>query len=277
LQTEVVAGLWEGFQQWLTTGLDESRQKLGNTPKPTATPPGRHPAGAETDSDEDHEDEDVWLAVATSEPDLAPSRPPSSPRQSHQALPPAAAAPRKPHHDPQTLATAHRAYLGALARRLLLTRPVFTDPLYELLVHIDRLVALVHRLHGLWTAADLEDDAGVVDAFVDLAREEAAVRRELRDVQDAVRAGVERVVGVLRTLEGDAAGDGRAPDAVADDAVVEGPEDPGDVDVREAGVYVPRRIGGLDRLLMKLDFGTWFDLGRRNRGEDDDDDDDDDI
>ncbi|KAJ4294877.1 hypothetical protein N0V88_005116 [Collariella sp. IMI 366227] len=80
------------------------------------------------------------------------------------------------HHDPQTLATAHRLYLHALVHRLLLSQQSFTDPLYELLVQIDHLVALVHRLQAVWAAADLEADMGVVDAFVDLEREE-------RDVQ----------------------------------------------------------------------------------------------
>ena len=263
LQTEVVAGLWEGFQRWLTTGADEPRQeKVSKTPKPATTPVGKAAVAEDDQTDEDGDD--VWLAVATSE--LAVS--PSSSRQEQQSL---SHPPQQHRHDPQTLATAHRVYLRTLARRLLLTRQSFTEPLYELLVRIDRLVALIHRLHAIWTAADLEADAGVVDAFVDLDREEAGVRRELRAVEDAVRTGVQGVVAVLRTLEDD--GRASAGDEVGGDGTAEGAED-GDDDVamREAGMYVPRRIGGLDRLLMKLNFGTWFDSGGPREEDDDEDD-----
>ncbi|KAH6632591.1 gamma-tubulin complex component protein [Chaetomium tenue] len=106
--------------------------------------------------------------------------------------------------DDDTLATAHRVYLRALIHRLLLTQQSFTDPLYELLVQIDHLVALVHRLHSVWAAADLEADAGVVDAFVDLEREERDVQGEIRGVEDRVKRGVEGLIGELRRLEGSA-------------------------------------------------------------------------
>ncbi|SPQ25261.1 2a519e2a-7f5f-4ab3-a31d-784db9d70827 [Thermothielavioides terrestris] len=192
LQTEVVAGLSDGFHRWLTTGEDEQRHE-DEAHKRRSAFAAEGPAASTWRQDEDGtaDDDDIWLAesnasatTTTSSPSL-PDEPPS-----HS------------YRDPQTLATAHRRYLRALVHRLLLTQPSFTDPLYELLVQIDHLVALVHRLQSVWAAADLEADAGVVDAFVDLEREERDVQREIRGVEGRVRRGIEGLVGELRRLEG---------------------------------------------------------------------------
>ncbi|KAI5920217.1 Spc98 family-domain-containing protein [Camillea tinctor] len=245
LQVEIVEGLWDGFYSWIT-GNDES-----SGPKPN------HPSVSQK-----------MLAAHISNPL----------QNATSAFPPASQTPQqspRPHsHDPQTLATAHRLYLRTLVRRLLLTQPSFTDPLYELLVHVDRLAALVHRLHGVWTAVDLDTDEGVVDAFSNLDAEEADVRAGLRDVEAKVKRGIADVVDVLRSLSVDTAFlasledglDGRGADD-ADDGAGTGTDDVDD----EEGRYVPRRVGGVDRLLMKLDFGGWFDGGspvpeRRGRG-----------
>lgn len=219
LQTEVVAGLSDGFHQWLTTGEDQNQ----STP-----PPGSHQKSSAPAAVPDEEnDDDIWLQPGTS------SSPPAEPSTQP--------------HDPQTLATAHRLYLHTLVVRLLLNQPTFTDPLYELLAQIDHLVSLIHRLDLVWTAADLEADVGVVDAFVDLAQEERDVTYELRGVEDNVKVGIQGVVEELRRIEGKGAAD--------EDDSVRGEE----AEVRwESGEYVPRRVGGVDRLLMKLDFGGWF-------------------
>ncbi|KAK3294057.1 gamma-tubulin complex component protein [Chaetomium fimeti] len=236
LQMEVVAGLSDGFHRWLTTGKDEQRHD-DDAPKQAPTA-----AGPPQDEDVNMLDDDLWLAESTTS-----SPPPSASPTDHQT---------RSLHDPQTLATAHRLYLRALIHRLLLTQQSFTDPLYELLVQIDHLVALVHRLHSVWAAADLEADAGVVDAFVDLEREERDVQGEIRGVEDRVKRGVEGLIGELRRLEGSAVlqGAGELGEGV------EGEEE-GEVLMRERGEYVPRRVGGIDRLLMKLDFGSWFGSG----------------
>ena len=232
LQTEVVAGLSDGFHRWLTTGEDEQRH---DDDAPTRAPTSSRPSQNKTDPLDDEDEDDIWLADTTSTP----------PPQHHHG----------PNHDPQTLATAHRLYLHTLLHRLLLTHQSFTDPLYELLVQTDHLVALVHRLHAVWAAADLEADAGVVDAFVDLEREEGDVRREIRGVEVRVREGVEGLVGELRRLEGSGVLQGVGGGFREED-------EEGDVAwMRESGEYVPRRVGGVDRLLMKLDFGSWFGSG----------------
>ncbi|KAK0627669.1 gamma-tubulin complex component protein [Immersiella caudata] len=232
LQTEVVAGLSEGFHQWLTAGEDEQREESH------AKPPSPKRSSSE---EQDEEEDDIWLAESTSSR-LSVSEKHESDNLSSYRHP----------HDPQTLATAHRCYLRTLTRRLLLTRQSFTDPLYELLAHTDRLVALIHRLHAVWTAADLEADVGVVDAFVDLAREERDVQRDIRDVEGRVKRGIEGLIAELRQLEADG-----AAAWAEEEEDGEGEDDETDV-MGETGRYVPRRVGGVDRLLMKLDFGSWF-------------------
>ncbi|KAL2153809.1 hypothetical protein VTH82DRAFT_4965 [Thermothelomyces myriococcoides] len=254
-QTEVVAGLSDGFYRWLKTGEDEQRHDDGNdgrkrTPTPHAPPPEEEDIDM---SDENEEEHDVWLEGSDPAPQTTTTNKATL------------------HHDPQTLATAHRLYLRALIRHLLLAQQSFTDPLYELLVQIDHLVALVHRLHSVWTAADLEADAGVVDAFVDLEREERDVQREMRGVEERVKKGIEGLIAELRRLEGSAAlqgaeffaGGGGSAHGGGGQGEGEG-EGEGESDhlpLRERAEYVPRRVGGIDRLLMKLDFGRWFGRG----------------
>ncbi|KAB5523882.1 gamma-tubulin complex component protein [Coniochaeta sp. 2T2.1] len=231
LQTEVVAGLWEGFQRWLTTGSNDEppQQRIDSQTSVDATVEGNP------------DDEDIWLEDASTT-----SQNPDSTTTSHQQT-----------QDPQSLAQAHRSYLRYLVHRLLLTNQPFTEALYELLVHVDRLVALVTRLQAVWTAADLETDVGVVDAFVDHEREEREVVREVRDVERKIKEGVAGCVGVLRGFEGDWGNIGLEESEGNED--VAGAE----MRLREEGMYVPRRVGGVDRLLMKLDFGSWFDGGSR--------------
>lgn len=231
LQIEVVAELWEGFQRWLTTGNDEFRP-------PESVVPSRAASRLDTrgtDAMDQDEDEDMWLAEGSNAP---------PPRSSSQEA--------KHQHDPQTLAAAHRLYLSTLVRRILLSQESFTDPLYNLLVDIDQLVALVHRLQEVWNSIDLEEDVGVVDAFVDLDQEERDVRSQIQATVGKMKAGIEGVIGVLRNLEVDHEGLVWGDDDAGED---------GTGGLREEGQYVPRRVGGVDRLLMKLDFGSWFDTG----------------
>ena len=110
---------------------------------------------------------------------------------------------------------------------------------------------------------DLEADEGVVDAFSDFGKEEGEVRKELRDVGDRVRRGVEGVVGILGGLV-EGIGMGEEGDDLAGGGSVE--FEPGvgggeeGIGIGEGG-YRPKRVGRVDRLLMKLDFGGWFEGG----------------
>ncbi|KAI8961612.1 Spc98 family-domain-containing protein [Daldinia sp. FL1419] len=232
LQIEVVEGLWDDFHGWLT-----GKRQREQHDRPSSSY-NRHTSNDNAPHIQDN---------------LGNTDNPLEPDQSSESS-------RPPHYDPQTLAIAHRLYLRTLTRRLLLTQPSFTNPLYELLVNTDHLVALVHRLHGVWAAADLEADEGVVDAFADLVAEEADVLTRIQEVEAGVKDGVRAVVATLRALSTDSAfmaeledGDGEEED---------GGMGIGDEVLDEEGVgYRPKRTGGIDRLLMKLDFGGWFDAG----------------
>jgi hypothetical protein len=157
-----------------------------------------------------------------------------------------------PAHDPQTLADAHRRYLSALSSSLLLTNTSFTNPLYHCLQQIDHLVALVHRMHSIWSSLDLEADEGVVDAFSDFHKEEGDVKAQLIIVAEQVKNAIEALVKALREVDHNKDG----WDSGFEELVL-----------GEEGVYVPPQVGRVDRLLMKLDFGGWFGDARR---EDDD-------
>ncbi|KAM7199918.1 Spc97 / Spc98 family domain containing protein [Naviculisporaceae sp. PSN 640] len=242
LQTEVVAGLSDGFLGWLV-GKDEGDR----TREDKIQAKGRTSQGADEESDQE-DDNDIWLAEdANSKLHITDADGPTTPGSPHTQP-----------KDPQTLATAHRIYLRTLVRRLLLTHQSFTDPLYELLVHIDHLVALIHRLHSVWSAADLEADVGVVDAFVDLEREELDLKKEIERVEKKVKDGIEGLISELRRLEGTKGEEPiRGIEGVQEDEEEEQEQEEAFA-MREMGEYVPRRVGGVDRLLMKLDFGSWF-------------------
>lgn len=231
LQAEVVAGLWEGFHEWL--GGHDHREPRQEGRSGAATPAPKQG----TEEAEDEDDDDLWLQG-------------DGPETGKKVASKSA----KPLHDPQTLSTAHTLYLRTLVHRLLLTQPTYTQPLYTLLIHIDHLVSHIQRLHSIFTSIDLEADAGVVDAFVDLEREEREVTALLHGVEEKVRKGIEEVVAALRALEADA--------TFMAEWESEGGLGEND-DLSEDVGYVPVRVGGINRLLMKLDFGSWF-----GRGED---------
>ena len=155
-------------------------------------------------------------------------------------------------HDPQTLADAHRRYLSALATSLLLTNASFTDPLYHLLQQVDHLVALVYRVHSIWQSLDLEADEGVVDAFSDFHKEERDIKEQLVTVANRVKGGIEEIVKNLRDIDQEKEG--------WDNGFAE-------LVLGEEGAYLPTKVGRVDRLLMKLDFGGWFDVGKKDAGD----------
>ncbi|KAL5325675.1 hypothetical protein ACEPPN_006804 [Leptodophora sp. 'Broadleaf-Isolate-01'] len=181
--------------------------------------------------DDDNDDDDIWLQAA---------REPMPQSTSTYT------------HDPQTLADAHWRYLSALATSLLLTNSSFTDPLYHLLQQIDHLVALVYRVHSIWQSLDLEADEGVVDAFSDFHKEERDIKAQLVTVADRVKGGIEEIVKNLRDIDHEKEGwDSGFAELV----------------LGEEGAYIPAKVGRVDRLLMKLDFGGWFDVGKKDVGD----------
>lgn len=222
-QTEIVEGLWEGFLTWLT-GKDRRREGGRSGAATPAVHSAKH-------------------SIATTDWRPGSSSNATNPNDVSKLL-------SRPAPDPQTLATAHSLYLRTLVHRLLLTQPTFTNLLYTLLNHIDHLVTHLQRLHSIFTSIDLETDAGVLDSSADLDREEQHIMGLVRGVEGRIRHGIEDVVAALRALEGDVEFLARWEGL---DGAVDGQDEYGDGER-----YVPVRVGGINRLLMKLDFGTWI-------------------
>jgi hypothetical protein len=147
-------------------------------------------------------------------------------------------------HDPESLASAHRRFLDSITYSLLLTDFSFTRSLREFLAHVDELVAFVTRLQTIQQNLDLEED-GVVDDLANYAQEEKEVSLELDRARKRVDSDLKSLVARLREIDAERVGSGSYP---------------GQSTLR-SGSYEPWRVGGVDRLLMKLDWGSGADDG----------------
>jgi len=195
-----------------------------------------------------------WLGVRSSPSPSAPTSRPgtsstngnapgfaslhSSITQTTGTLNPSKLVPR----DPETLADAHRTYLSALLTSLLLDDAPFTLALKSFLSHIDHFIALLTRLQTVQQNLDLETDEGVVDALANYASEEQETMTALIEARKELDDDVKGVVERLREVDERRHGM--------------------DVGVRTFGagtgegvVYVAWKGPGVDRLLMKVDFG----------------------
>ncbi len=223
-QGEVVRGSWNTFRSWLLQEPIKSASRPGSSqPSYTSVKP---PPPVTTDDEED-ENPDIWTPTSTLKP------------HNHQPQPPAP-------HDPETLTRAHNLYLSTLSHSLLLTHPTFKTPLLNLLSQIDIFIALITNLSTLHQALDLETDTGVVDTFAHHKRDEESAWREVEGVRGRVEKGVGECVGGLRVVDEGAVGRRGIIDEEEGEREGEG----------EVG-FMPWRAGGVDRLLMKLDFGSW--------------------
>ena len=142
-------------------------------------------------------------------------------------------------HDPESLALAHRNFLFSLTHSLLLDDPPFTTKLKAFMTSIDHLFALMSRLNTVQQNLDLETDVGVVDTFANYAVEERELHGDLRYFRSAITAGVEGLVQALRDI---------------DNARASGPRFQGDVKFAQSDEFIPKSGGGLDRLLLKVDY-----------------------
>ncbi|KAL9080772.1 MAG: hypothetical protein Q9157_000559 [Trypethelium eluteriae] len=153
-------------------------------------------------------------------------------------------------HDPETISTAHRTFLATLISSLLLADAKFTSELRALVTHIDGLIAYVTRLQAIQQSLDLEADEGVVDALTDYEKEERNTLLEIDRGRKRLDGGMKGVVGRLRELDAERMGRGAGFGITSMGKAQE-------VDSRDGGIqYEAWRGGGLDRLLMKLDFGS---------------------
>jgi hypothetical protein len=146
------------------------------------------------------------------------------------------------HHDPESLTNAHRTFLANLTHTLLLTDHSFTTTLRTTYSHIDALSALVARLQSIQQNLDLEEDEGIEDYSHNYKQEEKEVNVELDRARRRLDSDLKALVERLREVDGERVG--------AVGAVVwkgEGGDD--------GEGYDGLRVGGVDRLLMKLDWG----------------------
>lgn len=159
-------------------------------------------------------------------------------------------------HDPEALTVAHRRHLSSLVHSLLLTELPFTTTLRGLLTNVDRFSALVIRLESIQRNMDLETDEGVEDALVDYASEEREVWEELSATRKDVDTGTENLVESLRDIDDRRSGEGRGQVEFTTNMgqMWSGSQD--NSYTQGFRHYVPPKAVGVDRLLMKLDFGS---------------------
>ncbi|KAK3706913.1 hypothetical protein LTR37_012412 [Vermiconidia calcicola] len=144
--------------------------------------------------------------------------------------------------DPETLASGHRTFLASLTYALLLNDITYTKELRSLLGNVDSLIAFFNRLLEVQQKLDLERDASGETGYT--LEEELRLSLELDRARKKVDSDLKSVVSRLRQLDQERIGSGRYLNA-----------SPGDSE------FEPWKGGGVDRLLMKLEFGRMVEGG----------------
>lgn len=219
-QGEVINGSWQHFQEWLEGGASPTVSLTG--PRP-----GTASSVKQTGDDSMLSTEKI-AATGSGDTDETP----------------------KQQHDPESLTVAHRRYLSSLVQSLYLNNSPFTKSLRLLLASIDRFIALVIRLENIQHNMDLETDEGVVDDLADYPGEERDVWHQLVATRRDVEARITDTINRLREIDDSRSGEGQSVFDLAKHPSQNGPN---------ACNYIPRKAAGVDRLLMKLDFGNFND------------------
>ncbi|KAL2837162.1 gamma-tubulin complex component protein [Aspergillus pseudoustus] len=222
-QGEVINGSWQHFREWIEAGVSDTHSMSGSRP-------GSRP-GTATSSKAHNPIESVSTGGESEEPNPEPATP--------------------IRHDPEALTAAHRRHLYSLVQSLFLTNTPFTEALRGLLIRIDHFIALVVRLESIQRNMDLETDEGVVDALVDYASEERDVSDALRVARADVEKAIQGVVTRLREIDDNRTEEERIMFELASNTHKSWSR----TSANDCS-YVPRKAAGVDRLLMKLDFGT---------------------
>lgn len=150
---------------------------------------------------------------------------------------------RKPEqHDPEALSMAHRRFLSSVTYSLLLTDQAFATSLRTCFSHVDELVAYITRLQAIQQNLDLEEDEGFEDYKHNYKQEEKEVKLELDRARRRLDSDLKSLVERLREIDSERVGTGGAGFVGKDGVALE-------------EEYEPLRVGGVDRLLMKLDWG----------------------
>lgn len=142
-------------------------------------------------------------------------------------------------HDPETLTQAHRRYLEHLRIELLLNDAEFTNMLRRFMNSIDHLSALMQRLSVVQQGLGSQGDNGA-DKKSHLNTEARTVMDQLRTARSKVATETQALIDSLRSIDA-ARNSGRqykAVKAIAEDG------------------FVPWTGDGIDRLLLKFDYGN---------------------
>lgn len=225
-QGEVVNGSWQHLREWIE-----------GAPSPTASVAGSRPGTASSMKQKGDQSMFTGKSSAT---DHGYS----------------AEAPMR-QHDPETLTAAHRRYLSSIVQSLYLNNPPFTGSLRMLLASVDRFIALVIRLKNIQHNMDLETDEGVVDDLADYPGEERDVWHQLVATRLDVEARIKDVIDRLREID-----DSRSEEGQKIFDLVKNPTQHWPNPLQNGPnvcSYIPRKAAGVDRLLMKLDFGNFND------------------
>jgi hypothetical protein len=137
--------------------------------------------------------------------------------------------------DPETLAAAHRSFLSALIYALLLTDLQFARELRSLLSNIDALIAFFHALMDVQQNAAVNSTTSVGHD----GEEHQRLSLELDRTRKKVDSDQRSVINRLRQLDHQRIGSARYLE----------------LDIADGSDFEPWKVGGVDRLLMKLEFG----------------------
>jgi hypothetical protein len=143
-------------------------------------------------------------------------------------------------HDPEVLSEAHRRYLQALRRALLLTNEDYHKALKSLLIHVDHLVAVVIRLQNAQHKVDLLEEGVLDEGAHNYVQEEHVVTEIVSQATTQLGADLSNLMTYLRSVDSDRLGGGPEPTDAS-----HGVSD-----------FKPWAGGGVDRLLMRLDMIT---------------------
>ncbi|KAK2736473.1 hypothetical protein FQN57_000729 [Myotisia sp. PD_48] len=160
-------------------------------------------------------------------------------------------------HDPETITIAHRIYLAHLSQALFLTDVPFTRTLRAFLTHVDHFISLLGQLQAIQQNLDLETDEGVFDSSQNYTQDEARVWSEICNVRTALKISMNELISRLRDIDEHRitkAGTFGPKDSIANVHDDGRGNDMLDTK-RSSSVYTPWRSVGVDRLLMRLEFG----------------------
>ena len=144
-------------------------------------------------------------------------------------------------HDPETLTQAHKRFLASLQKELLLHEPTFITELRRLMTSIDHVSALMQLVNTIQRSLDPDTQNGVSIATNHLVAEEDRLLVDLKASCSKVAGGVQTLIEALRAID-------------AASTAERGYQ--GDQGLMQHDEFVPWMGGGVDRLLLKLDYGN---------------------